>query len=222
MLLNIRPSKIPLALHTNKIWTGCKIKFSRPEIVGFTGGTGHGETGLYGNHMSSIVKVSNNVWRIYQTKRVWLSQNKTTMEMGYIDTSDLSDWPDISENFTPLVIAGLPSGVNCSQPYVLKKGNKYEIFFWIHGGGMIRYVKGSSDDGIHFEIANLKNPCLYHPSDYEVRSGSNTDSLLTVKDGLVTNKAIDKSLLRKISNDATSINHDEMAAGVENWATAGG
>ncbi|EIP99585.1 hypothetical protein OpiT1DRAFT_04108 [Opitutaceae bacterium TAV1] len=196
--------------------------FPEPEILGFTGGRGTGATGLFGNQMASIVRIGQQ-WRVYLTKRLWTpaassSQEKeatvgmrTSMSPGFIDTPDLARWPDIATNYKPLLIKNLPDGCHAAQPFVLQRETgAFELFFWIHGNGMIRYVKCLGDDGRTFVIQNLDTPCLYHPGDKDVRRDASFDGLLSHRENLQISKNAGgaEALARKISNDATTVSYN--------------
>lgn len=204
--------KINLATDSRIFCSNCSVEFPAPEIAGFTGGAGYGDTGLFGNQMASVVRLDDASFRVYLTRRLWFSDRTTRMDIGYIDTPAIAVWPDIKTNFTQLRLTGLPAGCSCSQPYVIRRDNRFELFFWVHGAGMIRYVKCVSGNGVDFRIINLNNPCLYHPCDQAIRTDSSSDGFLTVKDHLRQAKtAISNELKQKISNDATTVYFDADA-----------
>ena len=195
-----------------------EVFFPEPEVLGFTGGDGNGITGVFGNAMSNIVKLDDGRWRVYLTKRTYGGKSEdgnfasTEMQSGFIDTDDLANWPDIAGNFRPLVIKGLPEGVCFAQPFCIRRDGRFEVFFWIHGNGMIRYVRAAGDDGIHFEIENLEDPCIFHFADKRVRRDSKADGFLTNRGHLVTidGEKIDPRDLLKVSNDATTVSLDPV------------
>ena len=183
-----------------------ELFFPEPSRFGRVGDDTFGDRGLLGNQMSSIVLLENGQYRIYLTRRVWRESVPPILETGYADLGCLCAGAPLEENFSPLKYANLPDGIATSQPTVLRRQGQFELFVWIYGRGMIRYVKGHSPDGICFFIENLESPCLYHPSDSAVRQSAATDGLLTVADGLTRRSvSVPAELLRLRSNDATTV-----------------
>lgn len=66
---------------------------------------------------------------------------------------------------------GLAPEERLVQPQaVMLPGGRVRMYFWWHGHdrGRARYVAADSDNGIDFEIVNLDDPCVFHPSDFNV------------------------------------------------------
>lgn len=202
--------KINFASDPDLISSRCAVTFPEPEIIGFTGCEGYGDTALFGNQMASVVRLDDGSYRVYLTRRLWFADRTTRMAAGYIDTPSLSVWPEIGDSFKPLRLEGIPEGVSTAQPYVLRRDGRFELFFWIHGAGLIRYVKAVGSDGIGFRVVNLADPCLYHPADQAVRTDGSADGFLTVKENLQQAGTVDVALTRKISNDATTLHFDPL------------
>lgn len=181
--------------------------FPAPETAGIVGGITRGSIGLFGNHMSTLLPENGGI-RVYLTRRIWRSRTETEMDIGFVDAAAPAEWPDLNHAYRRLEIEGLPAGCSAAQPVVLKKDGGYELFFWIHGAGMIRYVKCAGDDGIHFRILNLDEPCLFHPSDRAVRTGSAADGLLSIRSHLTGTSIRPGRTVHNISNDATNVFYD--------------
>lgn len=207
-------SDIPFALDSTVDTSGCELFFAEPEIVGFVGGPGFSPGGLYGNNMSSILPRQGG-WLVYLTRRYWPDPSaaaSTRTQLGVIEIESLLEWPPLGEAFRPLVLRGLPEGIGAAQPCVLRRDGRYELYFWVHGGGMVRYVRAAGVDGHTFTLENLDDPCLYHPADRDVRMGNQADRLLAdathVNREATTPRSVDPRKKALISNDATSVAYD--------------
>ncbi len=200
---------IPFVLDSRNAVEGAELFFPEPEILGYTGGTGFGLTGLYGNHMASIVPLDSvaSSCRVYLTRRTWHGET-SSMDLGYVDAHDVQTWPSIAGHYRSLIIDGLPKGCQASQPYVIRREEHFELFFWVHGGDMVRYVKCSSSDGIRFQIENLDNPCLYHPNDKAVRATGLLHGFSLNRGRMDNASATSIHVLNRVSNDATTVNFD--------------
>ncbi len=191
------------------------LNINEPEIIGIAGGVFNGCDGMFSNHLSSIIDLPAGGHRIYLCRRFWFDDKTTSMDIGYCDSDSLTQWPNLQEKFKPLKLEGLPDNCKTAHPNIIKKANSYEMFCWVHGSGMVRYVKCSSRDGINFKIENLAEPCLYHPADFAVAENDDAQGLLTVKNHCSTGNPVDDSRTRDIrheliSNDATCVIYDNQ------------
>lgn len=190
-----------------------KINLPEPEIVCITGGISNGRDGMFSNHLSTVLKLHNGNYRPYLCRRYWFDDKTTSMDIGYCDVEDYTNWPNLSKNFRPLLMENLPVGCKTAHPCVIETSCGYEMFCWIHGNGMVRYVKCNSENGVDFKIENLSRPSLYHPGDVKVKEAK-ASGLLTFKEHKMPDSYIDdddrseNSIKELISNDATSVYFD--------------
>lgn len=88
--------------------------------------------------------------------RVWTKPDLGQASIGGARTNRLS-------------IEGVPEGAHTTQPSVVRlPDGRFRMYFWAHiykPQRQGRYVAADSEDGLHFKVRNLENPCLRHPWD---------------------------------------------------------
>ncbi len=81
-----------------------------------------------------------------------------------------------------LAIGGLPDGWQPVQPvHILLKNGTHRVYFWAHGGGVVRYLAADSNDGKRYKVVNASTPCLYHFHDRAVEFVGTTPAGLKLK-----------------------------------------
>ena len=66
-------------------------------------------------------------------------------------------------------VAGLPKDWVPLQPIVLPVSERlWRMFFWAHGGGVVRYITADSTDGLHWKVNSPDKGVLYHYLDRAV------------------------------------------------------
>lgn len=173
--------------------------------IKLAGATDYGDSGIYHCASSGIAGD-----KLYLNRRYWYLDGRTSMHAGYAFISSEWDWGNYQQNFKLIGLTGIPQNMKSAHPVVLLRNNRYEIFLWLHGNGLVRYVKGESDNGTDFKIVNFDRPCLYHVADAAINAGG--QGLLTVHES--GHAAPDDGRTaaerqRLLSNDATSVFFDE-------------
>ncbi|MEN6304996.1 MAG: hypothetical protein ABFD96_19850 [Armatimonadia bacterium] len=91
---------------------------------------------------------------------------------------------------------------------------RVRIYFWWHGHdrGRARYVAADSDNGVDFEIVNLDDPCVFHPSDFNVGQSGFAAGLTApvVRADYEAERTVPwLEAKRRRSNDATYVYYNE-------------
>lgn len=169
--------------------------------------------GYVQNFCSPVIPLDGGGYRMYYT--IHGSRfNIKNMKIGIAHSASGIKWKRenlaqvfINGNNTPYIkIKGVPDNAGCVQPSVMKLPNgKWRMYFWLHGE-RIRYVAAESSDGINWETLNIDSPCLYHPSDKNIRDFfGGWEGLIPYKTAskIKKDKKEAPDLKRLISNDAT-------------------
>lgn len=120
--------------------------------------------------------------------------------------------------------AGLPAEESLVQPQVVRlPDGRLRMYFWWHGHhrARARYVAADSDDGLSFTIVNLDDPCLFHPSDFNVGQAGFAAGLTApvVRDDFEAERTVPfLEAKRRRSNDAIFTYYNERLGLFETYA----
>ena len=154
-------------------------------------------------------------WRLYYSDLG--SFPHSCFALGLAESEDGLRWRKIQTNRAGGFIhpEGLPESENLVQPQaVILPDGRVRIYFWWHGHqiGRARYLAAESDNGLDFTVVNRDDPCLFHPSDFNVGQAGFAAGLTAP----VVNEAHESERTvpwpeakRRRSNDATFVYYNE-------------
>ena len=109
-------------------------------------------------------------WRLYYSDLGLPPERE--YRLGLAESSDGWHWERVALGGDGFIHpAGLPVEEKMVQPQVvILPDGRVRLYAWWHGHykGRARYVACDSDNGADFTIVNLDDPCLFHPSDFNV------------------------------------------------------
>ena len=93
--------------------------------------------------------------------------------LGVVESSDGLNWVRVNAGGADGFIhpTGLAVEEKLVQPQVvLLPDGRVRLYCWWHGHdrGRARYIAADSDNGVDFTFVNVDDPCLFHPSDFNV------------------------------------------------------
>lgn len=154
-------------------------------------------------------------WRLYYSDHGSFPHSK--FRLAVAASEDGLHWRKVKTSSPDGFIhpAGLPAEESLVQPQaVILPGGRVRIYFWWHGHQInrARYIAAESDNGVDFTIVNLDDPCLFHPSDFNVGQAGFAAGLTAP----VVNEARESERTvpwleakRRRSNDATFVYYNE-------------
>ena len=160
------------------------------------------------------ILLKDNTIRLYYSN-VHIDGDNTRYYISVAESKNGIDWQKLElgqkfhneQNTNLVIIKNIPQGCFCLQPSVIKLTEDYwQMFCWVHGKGICRYVLCESKDGLNWTALNFEKPCLYHPNDNALRK--------TGLDGLTgfgnsnANSHTSQRALGLQSNDATMTYYD--------------
>lgn len=154
-------------------------------------------------------------WRLYYSD-LGVYPPGRDYRLGVAESPDGLHWTHIPAGEDGYIHpVGLASEERLVQPQaVVLPDGRVRIYFWWHGHdrGRMRYVAAESDNGLDFTIVNLDDPCLFHPSDFNVGQRGFAAGLTApvVNEDYESQRTVPwPEARRRRSNDATFVYYNE-------------
>ncbi|MAS94051.1 MAG: hypothetical protein CMO55_12720 [Verrucomicrobiales bacterium] len=218
-LKNTGAASLGLGMATPSFAQSASKKIAPPEAWTLHGEqfryTGEHENGWIQNFTSTVEPLPDNRWRVWTSTSVPKSEIKN---IGYHEGTIGGKWKAVHAVCTTgepdpdaeLAIGGMPEGSHPVQVVTLRlQGGRTRLYFWAHGGGVVRYVAADSIDesARRFRVINPLTPCLYHPGDRAVSGAITSEAGLTRRAKQEAHPIAGEELATAalLSNDATNV-----------------
>jgi hypothetical protein len=153
-------------------------------------------------------------WRLYYSNIG--DPPHSDYKLGIAESEDGRHWVKIDVGEDGFIHpAGLPPEEKLVQPQVVVlPDGRLRMYCWWHGHdkGRARYIACESDNGDDFTILNLDDPCLFHPSDFNVGQAGFAAGLTAAvpREDFEAERTVPfPEAKRRRSNDATFVYYNE-------------